>query len=101
MRSHRISSGGFQVALCHKIKNIARSGRLQWISSRSLSENLWISPDFFDFMVGSSGLGFLGGNLPTDPKGSGSMGGNLLPTIGLVDSGGGGSVSSGSDGLSG
>ena len=36
-----------------------------------------------------------------DPKGSGSVGGDSLPTIELVGSGGGGSGSGGSNGLSG
>ena len=40
--------------------------------------------DDVDVMVGSSGSGFWGGNPPTDPKGSGYVGGDLPPTIGLV-----------------
>ena len=58
-----------------------------------MSENLWILPDFVDFMVGSSGSGFWGGNLLADPKGSGLVGGNVLETIRLIDSGGGWSIS--------
>ena len=94
-------SSGFHAALCRKIKNITESGGLQWISRSSLSENLWISPDFVDFMVGSGGSGFWGGNLPGDPKGSGPVGGNSPETIGLIGSGGGRSVSGRSGGLSG
>ena len=56
-------------------------------------------PDVVDVMVGSSGSGFWGGNPPTDPKGSSYVGGDLPPTIGLVGSGGGRSVSSGSSRL--
>ena len=54
------------------------------ISRSSLSENLWILPDFVDFMVGSSGSGFWGGNLLADPKGSGLVGGNVLETVRLI-----------------
>ena len=51
-----------------------------------------MSPNFVDFMVRSSGSGFWGGNLPTDPKVSSSVGGDPPPTIELVNSGGGGSI---------
>ena len=37
--------------------------------------------DFVDFMVGSGGLGFWGGNPPTDPKVSGFVGGNQQGSI--------------------
>ena len=60
-----------------------------------MSENLSISPDFVDFMVGSGGSGFWGGNPLADPKGSGSVGGDPSPIVGLVGSGGGGSGSGG------
>ena len=66
-----------------------------------MSENLSISPDFVDFMVGSGGSGFWGGNPLADPKGSGSVGGDLPPTVGLVGSGGGGSGLGGSGGWTG
>ena len=56
-------------------------------------------PDVVDLMVGSGGSGFWGGNPPIDLKGSGSVGGNPLPTVGLVGLGGGRSVSDESDGL--
>ena len=55
--------------------------------------------DIVDVMVGSGGSGFGGGNPPTKPKGSCSVGGNPQPTVGLVGSGGGQSVSGGSSGL--
>ena len=58
-----------------------------------------MSPDVVDVMVESSGSGFWGGNPPTDPKGSGSVGGDPPPTVGLVSTGGGRSVSSGSNRL--
>ena len=45
-----------------------------------------MSPYVVDLMVGLGGLGFWGGNPPTDPKGSGSVGGNLPSTVGLVGS---------------
>ena len=66
-----------------------------------MSENLSISPDFVDFMVGSGGSGFWGGNPLANPKGSGSVGGDPPPTIELVGSGGGGSSSGGFGGLGG
>ena len=66
-----------------------------------MSENLWILPDFVDFMVGLCGSGFWGGNLPADPNGSGLMGGDPPATIRLISSGGGQSVSGRSSGLSG
>ena len=47
-------------------------------------------------MVGLDGSGFWGGNPSADPKGLGSVGGDLPPTVELVGSG-----SSGSGGLSG
>ena len=56
-----------------------------------------MSPDFVDFMVRSGGSGFWKGNPPTEPKVSGSVGGDPLSTVKLVGSGGGGLVSSGSD----
>ena len=46
-----------------------------------------MSLDFVDFMVGSGGSGFWGGNPPIDPKVLGSVGSNPLPTIELVVSG--------------
>ena len=49
--------------------------------------------DFVDFMVGSGGSGFWGGNSPTDSKVSGFVDGDSPPTVGLVGSGGGSSVS--------
>ena len=69
-----------------------------------------MSPDFVDFMVGSSGSGFWGGNPPTDlrvsssvdgslltdPRVSGSVDGNPPPTVRLVGSGGDNSISGGS-----
>ena len=62
-------------------------------------EILRMSPDVVDLVVGSGGSGFGGGNPPTEPKGSGSVGGDPQPTVGLVGSGGGRSVSGGSGGL--
>ena len=50
-------------------------------------------------MVGSGGSGFWGGNPPTDPKGSGSVGGDLPSTVGLVGLGGDRSVLGGSSEL--
>ena len=55
--------------------------------------------DFVDFMVGSGGSGFWGGNPPTDPRVSGFVDGDPSPTVGLVGSGGGSSVSGRSDEL--
>ena len=72
-----------------------------WISRSSLSKNFWISPDFVDFMVGSSGSGFWGGNPPANPKGSGPVGGDSSVTVKLIGSGGGWSVSGEFGGLSG
>ena len=85
-------SGGFHVDLSRKSKNIAGI-------SHFLSEILRMSPDVVDLVVGSGGSGFGGGNPPTEPKGSGSVGGDPQPTVGLVGSGGGRSVSGGSGGL--
>ena len=85
-------SGGFHVDRSRKSKNIASI-------SHFLSEILRMSPDVVDLVVGSGGSGFGGGNPPTEPKGSGSVGGDPQPTVGLVGSGGGGSVSGGSGGL--
>ena len=85
-------SGGFHVDRSRKSKNIA-------CISHFLSEILRMSPDVVDLVVGSGGSGFGGGNLPTDPKGLGSVGGDPQPTVGLVGSGGGRSVSGGSGGL--
>ena len=87
-----IGSGGFHVDHSRKSKNIAGI-------SNFLSEILRMSPDFVDLVVGSGGSGFGGGNPPTEPKGSGSVGGDPQPTVGLVGSGGGRSVSGGSGGL--
>ena len=84
--------GGFHVDRSRKSKNIAGI-------SNFLSEILRMSPDVVDLVVGSGGSGFGGGNPPTEPKGSGSVGGDLQPTVGLVGSGGGRSVSGGSGGL--
>ena len=67
--------------------------------SNFLSEILRMSPDVVDLVVGSGGSGFGGGNPPTEPKGSGSVGGDPQSTVGLVGSGGGRSVSGGSGGL--
>ena len=58
-----------------------------------------MSLDVVEVMVESGGSSFWGGNPPTDPKGSGSVGGDPPPTIGLVGSGDGRSVSGGSGGL--
>ena len=58
-----------------------------------------MSPDVVDLVVGSGGSGFGRGNPPTDLKGLGYVGGNLSPTVGLVGSGGGRSVSDGSSWL--
>ena len=80
---------------------MTRSRRIWWISSSSLSEKLSILPDFVAFMVGSGGSGFWGGNPPADRKGSGFVGGNPPLTVGVVDSGGGGSGLGGSGRLSG
>ena len=55
--------------------------------------------DVVEVMVESSGSGFWGGNPPTDLKGLGYVGGNLSPTVELVSSGGGRSVSGGSNWL--
>ena len=66
-----------------------------------MSEKLSILPDFVAFMVGSGGSGFWGGNPPAARKGSGSVGGDPLPTVRLVGSGGAGLGSGGSGGLSG
>ena len=85
-------SGGFHVDRSRKSKNIVGI-------SHFLSEILRMSPDVVDLVVGSSGSGFGGGNLPTDLKGLGSVGGDPQPTVGLVGSGGGRSVSGGSGGL--
>ena len=85
-------SGGFHVDRSQKSKNIAGI-------SHFLSEILRMSPDVVDLVVGSGGSGFGGGNLPTDPKGLGSVGGDPQPTVRLVGSGGGRSVSGGSRGL--
>ena len=85
-------SGGFHVDRSQKSKNIAGI-------SHFLSEILRMSPDVVDLVVGSGGSGFGGGNLPTDPKGLGFVGGDPQPTVGLVGSGGGRSVSGGSGGL--
>ena len=87
-----IRSGGFHVDLSRKSKNIAGI-------SHFLSEILRMSPDVVDLVVRSSGSGFGGGNPPTEPKGLGSVGGDPQPTVGLVGSGGGRSVSGGSGGL--
>ena len=84
-------SGGFHVDHSRKSKNIAGI-------SHFLSEILRMSPDV-NLVVGSGGSGFGGGNLPTDLKGLGSVGGDPQPTVGLVGSGGGRSVSGGSGGL--
>ena len=87
MRSRRI----WWISCCSssKIKNIAGFGGLQWISRSSLFENLWISSNFVDFMVGSSGSGFWVGNLPADLKGSGLVGGDLPAIVRLIGLGGG------------
>ena len=85
-------SGGFRVDLSRKSKNIAGISHFS-------SDILRMSPDAVDLVVGSGGLGFGGGNPPTEPKGSGSVGGDPQPTVGLVGSGGGRSVSGGSGGL--
>ena len=53
-----------------------------------------MSPDVVEMMVESGGSSFWGENPPTDPKGLGSVGGDLPPTIELVGSGDGRSVSS-------
>ena len=47
-------------------------------------------------MVRLGGSGFWGGNPQTDPKGLSSVGGDPLPTVGLVGSSDGRSVSGGS-----
>ena len=52
-------------------------------------------------MVRLGGSSFWGGNPLADLKGSGSVGGDPLPTVGLVGSGGAGLGSDGSGGLSG
>ena len=85
-------SGGFHVDRSRKSKNIAGI-------SNFLSEILRMSPDVVDLVVGSGGSGFGGGNPPTEPKGSSFVGGDPQPTVGLVGSGGGRSVSGGSGGL--
>ena len=46
-----------------------------------------MSPDFVDFMVGLGGSAFWRRNPPTNPKVSGSVDGDLSPTIELVSSG--------------
>ena len=51
-------------------------------------------------MVKSGGSDFWGGNSQPDLKGSGSVGGDLPLTIGLVGSGGDGTILGGSGGLS-
>ena len=53
-----------------------------------------MSPDVVEMMVESGGSSFWGENPPTDPKGLGSVGGDPPPTIELVGSGDGRSVSS-------
>ena len=85
-------SGGFHVDRSRKSKNIAGI-------SNFVSEILRMSSDVVDLVVGSGGSGFGGGNPPTEPKGSGSVGGDPQPTVGLVGSGGGRSVSGGFGGL--
>ena len=87
-----IGSGGFHVDLSRKSKNIAGI-------SHFLSDILRMLLDAVDLVVGLGGSGFGGGNPPTEPKGSGSVGGDPQPTVGLVGSGGGRSVSDGSGGL--
>ena len=90
--SDLVGSGGFHLNRSRKSKNIAGI-------SHFLSEILRMSPDVVDLVVESGGSGFGGGNPPTEPKGSGSVGGDPQPTVGLVGSGGGRSVSGGSGGL--
>ena len=90
--SDLIGSDEFHVDLSRKSKNIAGI-------SHFLLEILRMSPDVVDLVVGSGGSGFGGGNPPTKPKGSCSVGGNPQPTVGLVGSGGGQSISGGSSGL--
>ena len=80
-------------------RNIVGSRWIWWISSRTSSEkqkyHRYLSyfvriplnvVGCFDLMVGSGGSSFWGGNPPTDPKGSGSVHGDLPPTIKLVGS---------------
>ena len=45
-----------------------------------------MSLDVVEVMIGSGGSGFCGENLPTDPKGSGFVGGDPSPTVRLVGS---------------
>ena len=90
--SDLIGSDEFHVDLSRKSKNIAGI-------SHFLLEILRMSPDVVDLVVGSGGSGFGGGNPPTKPKGSCSVGGNPKPTVGLVGSGGGQSISGGSSRL--
>ena len=51
-------------------------------------ENLQISPDFFDFMIGLGGSSFGGGNLPTNPKVFDFEGRDLPLIVGVVGFGG-------------
>nr|POE70935.1 hypothetical protein CFP56_79137 [Quercus suber] len=48
------------------------------------SKNLRISLEVSRFMIRSSCLGFRKGNLPTDPKASGFVGGDPPPTVGVL-----------------
>ena len=52
-----------------------------------------MSPDVVEVMVRLGGSGFWGGNPQTDPKGLSSVGGDPLPTVELVGSSDGRSVS--------
>ena len=47
------------------------------------SMNLRISPGVSGFMIGSGCSGFGRGKPPTDPKASGSVGGDPPPTVGV------------------
>ena len=84
--SDLVGSGGFHLNRSRKSKNIAGI-------SHFLSEILRMSPDVVDLVVESGGSGFGGGNPPTDLKGSRFVGGDPQPTVRLVGSGGGRSVS--------
>ena len=52
------------------------------------SKNLRILLEVFGFRIESSGSGFGRGYLPTDPKVSSYVGGDLPPIDGVVNSGG-------------
>ena len=71
-----IQSDGFQVNFHQIASNIAG------FCMFSL-KNLRILPEVSGFMIGSGCSGFGRGNLPTEPKASGFVGGGPPPTVGV------------------